>query len=136
MPAKVARFCPDQRARRGASLPTMPAAARPLAVVVALIFVGVSTGCGSAGSTTAAPEPAPPVAPRGCPPAGVVASSTAGPYEVGRVEATFVDPSRPTAARPARQLEAHPDRTLPTVILYPTEHGQPANGPFPLVVVS
>jgi fermentation-respiration switch protein FrsA (DUF1100 family) len=69
---------------------------------------------------------------------------------VGRRDVTFVDPGRPTAAVPEEDVEARPDRTLDTVVLYPTANveassastdvrpaGPPAaEGPFPLVVFS
>ncbi|HEY8545977.1 MAG TPA: hypothetical protein VIL36_13050, partial [Acidimicrobiales bacterium] len=67
---------------------------------------------------------------------------------VGRREVTFVDPGRSTPALPEEDLDAQPDRTLETVVLYPTANveatsestdvrpaGPPAaDGPFPLVV--
>jgi len=69
---------------------------------------------------------------------------------VGRRDVTFVDPSRPTAAAPEEEVEAQPDRTLDTVVLYPTANTEAtsestdvrpagpaaAEGPFPLVVFS
>lgn len=61
-------------------------------------------------------------------------------YGVGRRDVDFVDTSRSTPAHPQRDLEAKPERTLATVVLYPTDLDEsgadapPARGPFPLVV--
>lgn len=66
-------------------------------------------------------------------------------YAVGRREVTFVDSSRPTDSN--RTFAGAPDRTLPTLIMYPavgTARGlsqpsaRPARraGPFPLIVFS
>ena len=77
-------------------------------------------------------------------------AETAVDYGVGRRDVTFVDTTRPTDAVPADGVEARPDRTLRTVVLYPTVAaeagpttsdvrpvGPPAaDGPFPLVVFS
>ena len=70
-------------------------------------------------------------------------------YGVGRRDVTFVDPSRPTDAAPAEGIAAQPDRTLETVVLYPTVAAEAgpstsdvrqvpaaAEGPFPLVMFS
>jgi len=116
-------------------------------LAVGLALGAVVTGCGSSGtaaggSGTSVDDTLPRA---GCLPTGESRDSTSGPYGVGRVEVTFVDGSRPTAASPRRGLTAHPDRTLPTVILYPTD-GDPtgraavgapaAPGRFPLVIVA
>jgi dienelactone hydrolase len=123
---------------------------RPTALLsVAVALAGLATGCtgsaaplaGDAAKTIADPAPR-----DGCLPAGESLASTRGPYAVGRIEVTLVDDSRPTAARPGRQISAQPNRTLPTVILYPAEGDEvagpptraapPAAGAFPLIVVS
>jgi len=64
---------------------------------------------------------------------------------VGRTERTVVDPDRPTVAIPG-VTDPAPDRTIPTLVLYPAASGPagapvvgaaPASdGPFPLVVVA
>ena len=63
-----------------------------------------------------------------------------GPYGVGETSLTLVDPSRPTM--PNGTFPGAPDRTLPTVVWYPTapegggvDAALASNGrPFPLVV--
>jgi predicted dienelactone hydrolase len=66
-------------------------------------------------------------------------------YGVGRTDVTLVDPSRGTPADRATKAPATDDRTLPTVILYPTDTASDdasrsdhpvAAGRFPLVVFS
>jgi dipeptidyl aminopeptidase/acylaminoacyl peptidase len=60
-------------------------------------------------------------------------------YGVGQRAETFVDESRGTAALPDRALPAQDKRSLPTIILFPTEVDgaqEPAEGAFPLVVFS
>jgi fermentation-respiration switch protein FrsA (DUF1100 family) len=70
-----------------------------------------------AGAGSASPAPTrPAVAPR-------------GPFPIARVDADFVDPTRPTPARGA--IAGRAGRPLPTVIRYPDVAGV---GPFPLVV--
>lgn len=68
-----------------------------------------------------------------------------GGYALGRRTIEVVDPSRPTAADPARDLPAEPDRRMDVLLLYPAEgapSGTPvedapvAEGSFPLVVFS
>ena len=51
--------------------------------------------------------------------------------EVGRIALTFVDPSRPTPAN--KSYAGAPDRTLETVVSYPTRRGRPLRR-RPLVV--
>lgn len=83
----------------------------------------------------------------GSPATSATASSTTGAeadatYAVGRRQLELVDTSRPTDAWPDGDVEARPDRPLPTVVLYPTaghdesDDAAPAEGPFPLVVFS
>jgi len=66
-------------------------------------------------------------------------------YAVGRRSIELVDPSRPTAADPDRDVDELPDRTLPVLLLYPATGGETApaeatddapaaEGAFPLVV--
>lgn len=65
-------------------------------------------------------------------------------YGVGRIDVTFVDPARTTPADPAHHRPPLPQRTLPTVILYPTRPDRSttspstrppmADGHFPLFV--
>ena len=66
-------------------------------------------------------------------------------FGVGRRDVTLVDTTRPTMADPSRDLPARPDRTLQTVVLYPTRSGaqdpprtdaRAAKGRFPLLVFS
>ena len=64
-------------------------------------------------------------------PAGAGGTSTPL-YGVGRFSLTFVDASRATPANGA--YPGAPTRTLPTLVSYPTLHGQPVPGPRPLVV--
>jgi len=64
-------------------------------------------------------------------------------YGVGSREVVLIDPNRPTQARPARDLPAKPERTISTLLFYPTD-GDPsgpavrdapvAHQQFPLVV--
>ena len=72
---------------------------------------------------------------------------TPSEFAVGSRTIVLVDPSRPTAADPSRDLEARPDRTMPVLLLYPADgpvvtptapaDGAPAaDGAFPLVVFS
>lgn len=50
------------------------------------------------------------------------------PFAVGAHTETLVDGSRTTPAEPGRGLEEKPDRTLPVILLYPTDdEGLPAN---------
>ncbi len=126
-----------------------PAALVTLVAVVAALTLVAPAGLGSA-STGAAASPRPAV-PAGCLPPGEAAAATKGPYAVGERTVTFVDTSRPTAADPARDLPAHPDRTLVTTVLYPAAAptsqvaaraeapvvgATPAAGSFPLVEFS
>jgi fermentation-respiration switch protein FrsA (DUF1100 family) len=75
---------------------------------------------------------------------GDTAAEVTADHGVGRRDLTFVDPSRPTAELPDAGIAAAPDRTLQTVVLYPTDDeadematdAPAATGPFPLVVFS
>ncbi len=129
------------RGRRGCGVAVGVLAA---GVVLAATMTGCSgnSGAGATGASTAVDDTTPRA---GCLPAGETRDSTSGPYGIGRSEITFGDTSRPTAASPRRGLPPHPDRTLPTVILYPTDahptdatiaDAPAAAGQFPLVVVS
>ena len=64
-------------------------------------------------------------------------------FGVGRTDLTYVDSSRGTPADPTNHRPARPDRTLPTVILYPTDEPSDdarsddhpmSTGRFPLLV--
>ena len=62
-------------------------------------------------------------------------------FGVGRRELTLVDPSRPTMADPARDLPATAERTLRTLVIYPSAAADGVDAPaapgrFPLVVFS
>ncbi len=119
-----------------------------LAVVLGAVSLVATVGVGQVPRAAAVPRP--PV-PAGCLPGTEPAGSTEGPYVVGERTVTFVDTTRPTAADPSRGLPAHPDRTLPTTILYPAAGtaskvaarakppalgAAPAAGSFPLVEFS
>ena len=91
--------------------------------------VDEATTTTAASTTTTAPEPEP------------------EDFAVGRLDLEVVDPSRPTAADPARNLPDEPDRTMAVMVLYPAEgepvaDGTPVTGApaerrsFPLVVFS
>lgn len=67
----------------------------------------------------------------GAVPAGAIPAPP-GPYGVGRLTVTFVDPSRPTPANGS--YPGAPTRTLPTLVSFPTVHGRPLPGPRPLIV--
>lgn len=136
--------------------------ARTLLVVLALLVAaGCSTGddaradtdSADSASTTAAPIAAAPttaapttaVPDLGCPDPVDGAPRDAGPYAVGRLQANYVDPSRPTEPSAASGRPATPGRVLPVVVLYPaaddaatpiTDGAEPASGQFPIVVYS
>ena len=89
-----------------------------------------------AAGATEAPSPTPSTAP---------ADAATDEYAVGRRELTFVDRSRPTAEN--GEYDGAPDRTLPTLVLYPAvgspgglsqEDARPLrrDGPYPLIVFS
>ena len=95
-----------------------------------------TTEASPASSTTTMSEPAEPDEPE-----------EPDEYAVGRFDRVVVDPTRPTAADPARNLPDRPDRTLPVIVLYPAEGEPTADGApvqdapplddgFPLVVFS
>lgn len=78
-------------------------------------------------------------------PAAASPTSKPGDHGIGRRELTLVDSTRPTMADPDRDLPAKPDRTLRTLVLYPTDvdvDGPPvtgapaAKGKFPVLVFS
>ena len=78
-------------------------------------------------------------------PADASPTRPAPEFGIGRRELTLVDSTRPTMADPARGLPAKADRTLRTVVLYPTTTGvdgpaaddaTAAKGKFPLLVFS
>ncbi len=136
--------------------PTAPtrrrtAGSTALVLVLTLALLADATACDRS-STAESPDPVDPAATglapatHGCLPASESSASTAGPYAVGRAEVTFVDASRPTAAKPNRHLESRTDRTMPTVILYPVSTADPnglpaagapaADGVFPRIIAS
>ena len=55
-------------------------------------------------------------------------------YEVGRSSFTVVDPTRPTPAVSGAGLAEQPSRSIDVTVLYPSVDGEPAPGPFPVVV--
>lgn len=61
-----------------------------------------------------------------------MAPAGAAPVKVKRVTFTLVDDSRPTPANGT--YAGAPDRTLETVVSYPTKQGKPVGDPLPLVV--
>lgn len=78
-------------------------------------------------------------------PAGAAPAREKDEFGIGRRELTLVDSTRPTMADPARGIPAKPDRTLRTLVLYPTATGvddppvtgaTAAKGKFPLLVFS
>lgn len=78
-------------------------------------------------------------------PAGAAPDIKDPEYGIGRRELTLVDATRPTMADPARSIPAKVDRTLETLVLYPTATGvgedpvdaaAAAKGKFPLLVFS
>lgn len=119
---------------------------RVAALAVGLLLVAAACGGSSGGGASTAPSttsaaPASGDAPHPATPHPV------GTFGVGRIDETFVDGSRTTKAH-GDQAE-QPDRTLPTMVLYPTappdaasyrdvvavEPGAPALGlPAPLIV--
>lgn len=113
----------------------------------ALLVVGLAVGSPAAARDASA-EPGG-AADRGAEPGAPAEPAIGTSYGVGRRDVTFVDPSRPTDAVPAEGIAARPDRTLETVVLYPTVAAEAgpttsdvrrvpvaAEGPFPLVVFS
>ena len=110
-----------------------------MALTVALAASTVACGSDSkdeTGATTSAPtatssSTSSPAADPGTP-------SPSGTYEVGRVERTYVDEGRVTAAHGGQPEK--PSRTLPTIVLYPAgkagEGAEPLDGPWPLIVFS
>lgn len=107
---------------------------RTLLVIVALGLAGLGAASCSA-STSAGTDPVP-GSDSDLTPAG-------GTYEVGRTDVTLVDESRDAAGEPTDDAGAQ-HRTLPTIVLYPTEKASQdpaasppmADGKFPLVVFS
>lgn len=87
------------------------------ALAVAVVFVGACAGGSTDDATAGADGPA------GTEAATTVAATApaGGTYGVGRTDLTLVDPTRGTDAAENKGLEATDDRTLPTVVLYPTE---------------
>lgn len=78
-------------------------------------------------------------------PAGASPARKPADFGIGRRELTLVDSTRPTMADPARGIPAKPDRTVRTLVLYPTATdvdgppitgAAPAKGKFPLLVFS
>ena len=105
--------------------PTTPASTAPATTPA----TAAPTSTTAASSTTTAPTKA------------AAPTKTPGPpFAVGVVTATYVDPTRPTAARGG--VGGAPTRTLKTIVRYPSsapvgtpEGGlPPATGPFPLLV--
>jgi len=104
-----------------------------------------STSAAVASSTTASTVPngvTPATAPPGC-----TDVAPLGRYAVGRQQITLVDPTRPTAADPGRNLAAATSRTLPVSVLYPasgdagpagtfTDDAAARAGRFPVVIYS
>ncbi len=61
-----------------------------------------------------------------------VPAAGAAPVKVKRITLTLVDDSRPTPANGT--YPGAPDRTLETVVSYPTKKGKPVDDPLPLIV--
>jgi dienelactone hydrolase len=96
--------------------------------LAALLALGVVAACGGDDgddpSTTSSSAPT---------------TTTSGPpgerdYEIGQSSFTVVDPTRTTAAVAAAGLGAQPSRSVDVTLLYPSIDGEPAEGPFPVVV--
>lgn len=124
----------------------MNRSAGALRAVAVVLILGVTAACSSSESadqstttvatTVAAPSTTSTTTTVPLTPAG-------GTYGIGRVDLTLVDDTRGTDADPGSEAPATDDRTLETVLLYPTadpdsnEPDQPvADGVFPLVVFS
>lgn len=78
-------------------------------------------------------------------PAGASPVRKKAEFGIGRRELTLVDSTRPTMADPTRGIPAKTDRTVRTLVLYPTaanvddppvSGAAPAKGKFPLLVFS
>jgi predicted dienelactone hydrolase len=134
----------------------MPAIRRSAAALCCAALLTLFAACSSSGSSGSSGRPAADATAattttaRANPPApsdSVVgkAPRPAKTYGVGRTDITLVDPGRRTPADRATKAPAKDDRTLPTVILYPTDTATDdasttdhpvAAGRFPLVVFS
>ena len=121
----------------------MPVTKRRSAIALCLTaLLGLAPACSSTGSTGAA---TPSTAAGATTTTMATRPQVAKVYGVGRKDITLVDPSRGTDADKATKASAKDDRTLPTVILFPTDtasdDGSPTDHPvaagrFPLVVFS
>ena len=136
------------RSRRGA--PVRPAAGTVLAVTVLALLAGCGGGGGGADAAAVRPTPGRTVPSAGAPPASATPVTTTGAlpavdrtYPVGVRTATYVDPTRPTAAIPG--YGGASSRTFPVTVWYPAtgdpnaavaENAPPdrSGGPYPLVV--
>lgn len=102
-----------------------------------VVTIAIATGCSSASKSETTPAPSTTAA-------ASVRTAPAGTYGVGRLERTFVDTKRPTDAHGGQP--ERPERTLDTLILYPTARhtasgstrpvagATPLAGPWPVIV--
>ena len=120
-------------------MPRPTRAARAIAIVLACCLVGACSSSSKHASSSASTT----TVSAATPTTSVLLTPAGGTYGVGMKTITLVDHSRGTDADTKNGVAAKDDRTLPTVILYPTTNRDDdatsdkhpvAKGRFPLVV--
>lgn len=98
---------------------------RAITAVTALVLVGAVACSDDGPDTDAAPDEATTTTEAANDPADI---PDRRPFAVGAHSETLVDDTRTTPADPSKDIAAKPDRTLPVIVLYPTDgEGLPAN---------